>query len=1351
VQSHAARTSSFLSSALQQQQQQQQSHASNSHALLMTLSSSCRSVVETKDATVIIEETRTCTVNMRASHWRYWDLLLLMCVGVTALFQPFEVAFLSYDDKFTFAVNRVIDIVFAVDTILQFFIPYEDEDGNTVTDNGMIAWNYLKGMFLVDLVAIIPYDLLADSNTDFVNKLSLLRVLRLLRLIKLLRIIRASRVANRWRNRLGASNAISSLLRFLVMFLLVLHWSACLWFLAAKATADANQGSLEHTWVGHAGLDQETTASKYLASIYYACTTATTVGYGDIRATTDVERGVSLVVMLMGGGLYAFMVGSVQTILSSMDEAKQQFDADSDNLNLFMASVRLPHNLRVDIREFFDQTLQVHRERYYRDILRKLSPMLRKRVAAHCHMTWVTAVPFFSCSDPEELSEFAASIAVRLRTEAFAPLEFILRPGYINRRLFIIQRGLAVRRSGGRVIGAGAWFGEEMILTRGRVLHEGVSSITLLMCMTLHRDDLAAVLDSGHFEKTRKSLRRAVVRLALRQEFVRCARLAQLHTQTTRIKSKMRAIGRLSVAGKVGGSHTPFSPTVVANNSDDSPRQKRHGRRSSRYGGGGDNREDSKTTGATLGSDLAAPVRASFLAAFKPKAGEEDDRTKDPEQADASQGEHRHGMRHRLSGSEEEGSEDTDSVAPRPGLGTRQPTLRMPASRPPAKHLSSGASHDVTDDDSKQVFTPPTTSDKVTMLQPFLDTAPHHVAPDQLLDVDDSDIQADESLQPTVTTTVVQILQDDSLPRHHPTPTASHHKLRATQSFHASDLSQMRQGLDETRAPLLARVMARAAVVADGDDRTGPEPLSARASRALGIPDAAEMRKQQAAAKSRRRLVQRAQRELGGLLVEEASQATSEPSTRRTRAFSVTAGGMVESAPQVRGRHLDDSDDDRSAKPDRPFRARRQSSQTKVLATSKTLSLDDLQSVALAAAAGMVGVLRIQTSNPVGSAPTSALGELLVPKRSVVEAFMDGKAPIQSAAELGSPMNMLRFMDAIRDQERRNNPAGIGSQDGASEGGLSSTGDSPSAGSGRGKPKTQSHRGGGGYGIGMESGRLDQYGPLSKAFKQALATQDQSKHPAAESPSGESVEDVTDKTPKATQRRARRRSLGYQASTPSNAIINSFKKGGVTPEEVDHSTIKAMESLGAKPTNLSQFMLAAQSEAVPQAMFNNSSAEVEEGGPSVADGSVGGAALSASSEHTESSHPVVVKTQQPSVPVVSVAEWNQFGHGILRAVTEAEAARTAIEDMTSRQTALYREMEQMRTALQSVTASLAIRDDQLKALLMATRADRGSDPQQQVSLWQRRALWAIVATVAVSVIAIVTILLVVLLPTGRVE
>jgi hypothetical protein len=204
-------------------------------------------------------------------------MALIICVAITATFTPFEVAFMDFNDPVPVVVNRIIDIIFVCDTILQFFVPYEDATGNTITTNCDIAMHYARGWLLVDLVSLFPFDLLAESNDDVLGKLTLLRSLRLLRLFKLLRILRASRVINRWRNQIGISNAISSLVRFLIMFMLIMHWGACMWFMAATLSAADDSGELPGTWVSEAGLGEASAGSRYLASVYFAASTSSTV------------------------------------------------------------------------------------------------------------------------------------------------------------------------------------------------------------------------------------------------------------------------------------------------------------------------------------------------------------------------------------------------------------------------------------------------------------------------------------------------------------------------------------------------------------------------------------------------------------------------------------------------------------------------------------------------------------------------------------------------------------------------------------------------------------------------------------------------------------------------------------------------------------------------------------------------------------------------------------------------------------------------------------------------------------------------------------------------------------------
>jgi hypothetical protein len=61
-------------------------------------------------------------------------------------------------------------------------------------------------------------------------------------------------------------------------------------------------------------------AAQYLASFYWAMTTMTTVGYGDITPESDAERVLAVTAMVVGGAFYGFVIASMASFVTQTDE-----------------------------------------------------------------------------------------------------------------------------------------------------------------------------------------------------------------------------------------------------------------------------------------------------------------------------------------------------------------------------------------------------------------------------------------------------------------------------------------------------------------------------------------------------------------------------------------------------------------------------------------------------------------------------------------------------------------------------------------------------------------------------------------------------------------------------------------------------------------------------------------------------------------------------------------------------------------------------------------------------------------------------------------------------------------------
>ena len=78
-----------------------------------------------------------------------------------------------------------------------------------------------------------------------------------------------------------------------------------------------------HSWLSGT-YEQYNQTDLYVFAIYFVITTISTVGYGDMSASTPLERFYCVILMLTGVSIFTFISGALSSILSNYDNSQAE-------------------------------------------------------------------------------------------------------------------------------------------------------------------------------------------------------------------------------------------------------------------------------------------------------------------------------------------------------------------------------------------------------------------------------------------------------------------------------------------------------------------------------------------------------------------------------------------------------------------------------------------------------------------------------------------------------------------------------------------------------------------------------------------------------------------------------------------------------------------------------------------------------------------------------------------------------------------------------------------------------------------------------------------------------------------
>jgi len=410
-----------------------------------------------------------------------WDLVQAMLLIYVAIAVPYRIGF-GVDvpvasPMFWFEV--FVDLYFVLDIIINFRTGFRDSEGEMVVDSKAVAMAYLKNWFVLDVVACLPITYVelifkaagvGEGGGGGGAQLKALKILRLLRLAKMLRLAKIKAVIKRLDEDFPGIFTVSKLSSLVLIILYIAHLFASFWYFVGSFDMALQDGSKISGWVATFFSEKPgySMASAYIDSYYYAITTLTTVGYGDVTPNTDAEKIFSIFTELAGGIVFGLLAGTLSAMLSAGNAAQERIEEELDQLKEFMMIKKIDKELR---RQIMDNMASILKEDKgsEEEILERLPPKHRKTLLNCMYRPLLMSCPLFAGLEESIITKVSMNMAPYIGVKG----DVIVQENDVGDHMYMVLHGEVTLRSvncpkfNGRCWVDGAFFGELPLLGLG--------------------------------------------------------------------------------------------------------------------------------------------------------------------------------------------------------------------------------------------------------------------------------------------------------------------------------------------------------------------------------------------------------------------------------------------------------------------------------------------------------------------------------------------------------------------------------------------------------------------------------------------------------------------------------------------------------------------------------------------------------------------------------------------------------------------------------------------------------------------------------------------------------------------
>jgi len=333
-------------------------------------------------------------------------------------------------------VEVCIDLLISVVAAINVYMHFKSN-----AHGPKVIKNWLSFGLWCDLICLLPLSLIAlvfyDTTSSYILLFNLLAA-------------RHVRHIKSFMDSFDNLKPISyRLIPILIMLPLLVHLVACGWIALGSGTAGPDKDSV----------------TEYIKGIYWAFTTLTTVGYGDISAKSNYQMLYTCFVEVMGVGVFGYILSNVASLLARSDAAREHHMDNLDKVELYMNSHEVPVQLRSRVRSYYHYMWQNKKGYQDNSIVEDLPVKLQSDLYLHINKPILEKVPFLKGAHPDLIEDLVHQLEFRI----CVPGERVFRKGDHGDAMYFVHKGQVeiIDDDGNTIVtlGEGAFFGEMALLS----------------------------------------------------------------------------------------------------------------------------------------------------------------------------------------------------------------------------------------------------------------------------------------------------------------------------------------------------------------------------------------------------------------------------------------------------------------------------------------------------------------------------------------------------------------------------------------------------------------------------------------------------------------------------------------------------------------------------------------------------------------------------------------------------------------------------------------------------------------------------------------------------------------------